>query len=123
VGTKVSAQHLIVNEGAKMENDLTYRVKVFTPNSFLIFRGKKLRTPVECRNVFEKELPVLKLQIKRDSLKYEIIREVDITEEDVEALVVEKRDKDVKVEELYDPDVDSNSIMDRLIAEEKVSEK
>jgi len=104
-----------------MENDLTYRVKVFTPNSFLIFRGKKLRTPVECHNVFEKELDVLKLQIHRDSLKYEIVREIDIEEEYIEPLVVEKRDKDVKVEELYDPDNDSNSIMDQLIAEEKVS--
>jgi hypothetical protein len=106
-----------------MENIVTYRVKVFTPNCFLIFRGKKLRTPVECHDVFEKELDVLKAQMKKDSLKYEIIREVDVKEKDVKPLVIEKRDIDIKVEELYNPDIDSNSIMDQLIAEEKASKK
>jgi hypothetical protein len=106
-----------------MENIVTYRVKVFTPNCFLIFRGKKLRTPVECHDVFEKELDVLKAQMKKDSLKYEIIREVDVKEKDVKPLVIEKRDIDIKVEELYNPDIDSNSIMGQLIAEEKASEK
>lgn len=106
-----------------MENIVTYRVRVFTPNCFLIFRGKRLRTPVECHDVFEKELDFLKLQIKKDALKYEIIREVDVKEKDVKPLVIEKRDKDIKVEELYNPDTDSNSIMDQLIEEEKASKK
>ncbi len=117
-------QHLIFNEGAKMENDTTYRVKVFTPNCFLIFRGKKLRTPVECRGVFEKELDVLKLQMLKGSFKYEIINEVDVIETYIKPLVVEKNDQDIKVEELYNPDVvESDSIIDRLIAEEKVTKK
>lgn len=106
-----------------MENIVTYRVRVFTPNCFLIFRGKKLRTPVECHNVFEKELDLLKSQIKKDALKYEIIKEVDVEEKDVKPVVIRKRDRDIKVEELYDPDIDSNSIMDQLIAEEKASKK
>ena len=106
-----------------MENTLTYRVKVFTPNCFLVFRSKRLRTPVECHNVFESELEVLKTQIHRHALKYEIIKESDVDKKDVEPLVLEKRDIDVKVEELYDPEVDSNSIMDTLIAEDKKASK
>ncbi len=104
-----------------MENIVTYRVKVFTPNCFLVFRGKRVRTPVECHNVFEKELPVLKAQIKKDALKYEIVEETDAEEPDIKVLVIEKRDIDVKIEELYE--VDPNSIMDQLIAEEKAFEK
>jgi hypothetical protein len=99
---------------------------VSAPNCFLIFRGKKLRTPVECHGVSEKELLLLKAQIKRGSLKHEIIKEKDVEEKDVKYLVIEKiekRDEDIKVEELYDPDLNSNSIMDQLIAEEKVSKK
>ena len=109
-----------------MENTETYRVKVSTPNCFLIFRGKKLRTPVECHGVFEKELLLLKAQIKRGSLKHEIIKEKDVEEKNVKYLVIEKiekRDEDIKVEELYDPNLNSDSIMDQLIAEEKVSKK
>ena len=106
-----------------MENDATYRVKVFTPNCFLIFRGKKLRSPVECRGVFEKELDVLKLQMQKGSFKYEIVNEADVIEKYIKPLVVEKDDLDIKVEELYDPDVESDSIIDRLIAEEKVIKK
>ena len=106
-----------------MENIVTYRVKVFTPNCFLVFRGKRVRTPVECHNVFEKELPVLKAQIKKDALKYEIVEETDVEEPDIKVLVIEKRDIDVKIEELYDVDPNSDSIMDQLIAEEKASEK
>ncbi len=103
-----------------MEDVVTYRVKIFNANCFLVFRGKRLRTPVECHNVFESELDVLKLQILKDALKYEIVEEKNVVEKHVEPLVIEKRDTDVKVEELYDPTVDSNSIMDQLIAEEKV---
>jgi len=106
-----------------MENVVTYRIKIFTPNCFLIFRGKKIRTPVECRNVFENELDVLKMQILKDSLKYKIVMESDVEKKDVEPLVLEKRDIDVKVEELYDPELDSNSIMDQLLAEEKANKK
>ena len=106
-----------------MENALTYRVKVSTPNSFLVFRSKRLRTPVEFHNVFESELEVLKTQIHRHSLKCSIVKESDVEKKDVEPLVLEKRDVDVKVEELYDPEIDSNSIMDKLIEEDKASKK
>ena len=99
-----------------------YRVKVSGTNAFIIFRGKKLRTPVECHNVNENELRLLKAQFHKDALKHEIIKEVDVEEITVEPLVIEKHDVDVKVEELYDPDVEHNSIMDRLIAEEKATE-
>ena len=99
-----------------------YRVKIFTRNAFFVFRGKKIRTPVECRNVFEHELPVIKSQIVKGAFKFEIINEADVEEKVREPLVIEKRDKDVKVEELYDPDVEHNSIMDKLIAEEKANE-
>ena len=109
-------------KGEQMENVVTYRVKVLTKNAFLIFRGKKLRTPVECHKVFERELPVLKTQMIKDALKFEILRECDVEEKMIEPLVIEKRDKDVKVEELYDPDNEPNSIMDKLIEEEKAEE-
>lgn len=103
-----------------MKNIVTYRVKVSSRNAILIFRGKKLRTPVECHNVFEHELPVLETQMAKDALQYEIVKESDIVEEKkVEPLVIEKRDDDVKVEELYDPEEEPNSLMDQLIAEEK----
>ena len=116
-GDLIPAQQF--SKGANMQK---YRVRIFTRNAFLVFRGKKLRTPVECKNVFEHELPVLKLQIVKDALKHEIMSEADVEEKLSEPLVIEKRDKDVKVEELYDPGVESNSIMDKLISEEKANE-
>ena len=105
-----------------MENAVTYRVRIFTPNCFLIFRGKKIRTPTECHNVFETELDVLKMQILKDSLKYQIVREED-AKKDFKPTLLEKRSIEVKVEELYDPNLDSDSIMDKLISEEKANKK
>jgi len=99
-----------------------YRVKILSPNSKIIFRNKVLRTPVECRNVYEKELSFLKLQIKRNALKFEIINEAELEKEEVKPVIIEKRDKDIQVEELYDSDTEFNSIMERLIAEEKADE-
>jgi len=106
-----------------MDNVVTYRVRVFSKNAFIIFRSKKLRTPVECHNVHEHELDVLKLQMTKDALKFQIIREADVLEKVIEPLIIEKRDKDVKVEELYDPELESNSTMDKLIAEEKANKE
>lgn len=100
----------------------TYRVKILSPNSKIIFRNKVLRTPVECRNVYEKELSFLTLQIKRNALKYEIVNEADLEKEEIKPVIIEKRDKDIQVEELYDSEAEFNSIMDRLIAEEKADE-
>lgn len=100
----------------------TYRVKILSPNSKIIFRNKVLRTPVECRNVYEKELPFLKLQIKRNALKSEIVNESELEKEEIKPVIVEKRDKDIQVEELYDSETEFNSIMERLIAEEKAGE-
>lgn len=100
-----------------------YRVKVTSTSATIIFRGKKLRTPVICHNVNESELNLLKSQFHRDALKHEIIKESEVEEPVVEPFVIEKRDSEVKIEELYDPDEEHNSIMDRLIAEEKANEK
>jgi len=102
-----------------MENVLTYRVKVFTKNAFIIFRGKRIRTPVDCYGVFDHELPLLKLQMSKDALKFSITKESVIKETIIEPLVIEKCDEDVKIEELYDPDIENNSIMDRLLSDEK----
>lgn len=104
-------------------SNVTYRVKISTRNAFLIFRGKKIRTPVECNNVYEHELPLLKTQIIKNSLEHEIIKEIDIVENKPEPLVIEKRDDEVKVEELYIPEVEPNNLMDKLIAEEKKAKK
>jgi hypothetical protein len=97
-----------------------YRVKILTPNTFIIHRGKKLRTPVECRNVCEKDLITIKSQILRGSLKHTIQNENDDKDMTImNPIVAEKNDGDIKVEELYDPENEPNSIMDRLISEEK----
>ncbi len=104
-----------------MENPVTYRVRIYTPNCFFIFRGKKIRTPVVCNNVFEHELDVIKMQMLKDSLKYDIVKESEIEVENYKPLTHKKAD--IKIEELYDPDLDSDSIMDQLIAEEKADEK
>lgn len=106
-----------------MDNVVTYRVRVFSKSAKIVFRGKQLRTPVECHKVHEHELDVLKLQMAKDDLKYQIIKESDVLEKVNEPLIVEKRDKDVKVEELYDPEVEPNSIMDKLISEEKANKE
>lgn len=109
-----------MKEGANMQNNVTYRVTVSSRNAFLNFRGKRLRTPVTCNGVYEHELPVLKAQFIKDGLQYDITNESDVIETPVEPLVIEKRDDDVKVEELYVPEEDtSNSLMDKLIQEEQ----
>ena len=100
-----------------------YRVKIISPNAKVIFRGKVLRTPVTCKGVYDSELTLLKGQIRRHSLKAEIVNEAEVKEEEIKPLIVEKHDKDIKIEELYDPENEPNSIMDRLIAEEKVKDE
>jgi len=105
-----------------MDNAVTYRVKVLTRNAFLIFRGKKLRTPVICHKVYERELDIIKTQMIKDGLEYEIIEENKIAPEEipVEPLVIEKQDEDVKVEELYIEEEDKpNTLMEKLLAEEQ----
>ena len=99
-----------------------YKVKIVSPNAKIVFRGKVLRTPVTCLGVYESELSVLRSQIRRHALKAEIINEAELNEEDIKPFVIEKRDKDIQIEELYDPDNEPNSIMDRLIAEEKAKD-
>ena len=91
-----------------MDNVVTYRVRVFSKGAFIVFRSKRLRAPVECHNVHEHELDVLKLQMAKGDLKYQIVREADVLEKVTEPLIIEKRDKDVKVEELYDPELEPN---------------
>ena len=56
-----------------MENKVTYRVKITSPNHMIIHRGKRSRTPAEFFNVYEHELPLLKSQAHRLSLKYTIV--------------------------------------------------
>lgn len=127
----------------------TYKVKIISPNAKIIFRGKLLRTPVVCKNVYEKEMPFMKLQIHKSSLKYEITNsddedykdtninvsiaekhvsepkvfeaikpEVIVKAEDVK--IEKKSNEEIEIEEFYDPSVEQNSLIDRLIEAEKV---
>ncbi len=104
-----------------MDGDVTYRVKIYTPNCFFIFREKKIRTPVVCHNVFGHELDLIRMQLHRGSLEYDIVKESEIEHE--KSTPITHKKTDIKIEELYDPKLDSDSIMGRLIAEEKADEK
>jgi len=109
-----------------MQANTTYTVRVLTGNAKVFFRHKKLRTPVILNGVFEKELNVIKTQLKKENLKYTIDSEPSFEENFVykEQTPIEEDslNEEVKIEELYDSEEEPNSIMDRLLKEEKENE-
>lgn len=106
-----------------MENKVTYRVKITSPNHMVIHRGTRSRTPAEYSNVYEHELPLLKSQIHRLSLNHTISQEVDLEEDIIEDFPTTEKNTDVQIEELYNKDIDKPvTIMDKLIAEEDEGE-
>lgn len=99
-----------------------YTIKIHTTNSMIFFRGRRLRTPVTCYGVFEKELDSLKLQIKSNALKYDI--SIDSKDEPdfiykEEIPILKETNNDIKIEELEDQSEKNNSILDQLLKEEK----
>jgi len=98
-----------------------FRIKVtksgmiFMPNS-----GRKIRTPATI-TVNEKELQVLRVQLKAKGLKYSI---ENITEDVIEKLEIPSVSKKVIIEELSQPhtkdqDTEPKSFLDKLILEEE----
>jgi len=95
----------------------TYTVEISSGNSKIFFRGRNLRTPVKCQGVFEQELASLKSQINANALASTIKKE----DEDIKSQVniVNKKDSDILVEDLYDSSKLGDSILDNLLKEEK----
>jgi len=52
-----------------------YTVSIKSPNSFIFFRNKQIRTPAVLTNVSKSQLDLLEQQAKFNSLSYEITLE------------------------------------------------
>jgi hypothetical protein len=103
-----------------MENT-TYKVNVTSPGLTIFFRNRICRTPVVFETVYKHEIDVLVLQLKQKSMKYNInenTTEKTVLEDELFDEVVKENDE-VKVEELYLKEgKSSDSILDKLIAED-----
>jgi len=86
-----------------------HKIKITTPGHFIIFTGKKIRTPVVFDKVSEPDLLLLKNQIRQQNLKYIL--------DDLDPVVDPKlKDKTTNIEELYTSDSDGNkSILKKLL--------
>ena len=103
-----------------MENT-TYRVNVTSAGLTVFYRNRVNRTPVLFKNVYENELQILELQLKQKSIQYDIEKNntVGEIEEEISDEVLIENDE-VKIEELYTKKEDqSESILDKLIAEDE----
>lgn len=96
-----------------------YNIRVLTHNSIIIHRNKKVRTPAEFLNLTEADFNLLVSQIRANSLNYEVFDEKKITLKSKKPFVI-KDNKEVRVEELYDPKKEPNTIMEKLIADNKM---
>lgn len=94
-----------------------YTVEVFSTNSIIFFRNKRVRTPVVCRKVFENEIEAFKVQLKTNNLDYQISIEDDNFIKKQSSII--KKQPEVVVEELFDSEKESNSTLDRLLKNEK----
>ena len=108
-----------------MENT-TYRVNVTSPGLTVYFRNRVCRTPVLFETVYKAELKILRLQLKQKSMSYDISKnatvKVGLPDELFDEVV--KENDEVRVEELYLKEKkEPESILDKLIAEDKWMEK
>lgn len=101
-----------------------YEVRILTSNSKVFFRNKLLRTPVTCSRVTEKELDLLKNQIKTNNLEYQV--SYDQTPGNNQNFIYSEQtpivindEEEIVIEELYESEVDSLSTMDRLLKDDK----
>jgi hypothetical protein len=85
-----------------------HKLKITTPGHFLVFNGKKLRTPIVFEKITEDDLLFLKSQIRQQNLKY--------TLDDEEPKLTQKlKEKTTSVEELYSKDSSEKSILGKLL--------
>jgi len=85
-----------------------HKIRITTPGHFVLFAGKKLRTPVIFEKVSEENLLLLKSQIRQQNLKYIL--------DDEESYVNEKQKEQVaRVEELYSSDQEEKSVLRKLL--------
>jgi hypothetical protein len=103
----------------------TYRVKVLTPGHMLVFRGLRCRTPVEFKNIRLQEMKSIELQARTSSLKYEIMKESDINDNDIKieelnfkSNIEESVTEETSVEELEE-NTSPKTILEKLISDEK----
>ena len=117
-GSDRSSSHYL--KGRNME---VYRVKIKTPGSKIVFRGKQIRTPVVLKNVSESELKIIEMFVRKNLLQSSVQLESDaLSEELQERLRQEKRipyeedlEKDIPIEELK---TEPLSLLDKLIESE-----
>jgi len=76
-----------------------HKIRITTPGHFVLFAGKKLRTPVIFEKVSEENLLLLKSQIRQQNLKYIL--------DDEESYVNEKQK--------YSSDQEEKSVLRKLL--------
>lgn len=86
-----------------------HTVKILTAGHFIIFGGKKVRTPVLFKNVKDEDLLLLKNQIRQQNLTYILD---DVQENNVDKKLGEKK---INIEELYPGDGENKSILKKLL--------
>lgn len=99
----------------------TYRVKFITLGHMLIFRNKRVRTPVTFDHVKEEELSLLKSQALSSMLHYEIKKESEMIKNDavIEELELNNEDiEDIEIEELLSEN-EPSTILEKLLYENK----
>jgi len=86
-----------------------HKLKITTPGHFIVFNGKKLRTPIVFEEITEDDLLFLKSQIRQQNLKYSL--------DDEEPQLTQKlKEKSTSVEELYSKeDGNEKSILSKLL--------
>jgi hypothetical protein len=57
-----------------------YTLSISQPGYIFVFRGKKLRTPVEFKNITIEEVDILKTQALRNAIQYIVEEEKRIGE-------------------------------------------
>jgi len=96
-----------------------FKVNITTSGVVVSSKGNKTRTPVELKNVSEKELKYYKVQCKARGLKYTIeeIAEVDLSNSELPSV-----SKKVIIEELTTQskkNAEPESFLDKLILEQE----
>ena len=99
-----------------------FKMKITTSGVIISSSGTKLRTPVELKNVNEKELQVYRVQCKARGLQYII---EDVTEDGLSKPELPSISKRVIIEELTQSknSAEPESFLDKLILEQESQEK
>jgi len=85
-----------------------HKIKITTPGHFIIFAGKKIRTPVVFEKISDQDLLLLKNQIRQQNLKYIL--------DDQESLVdIKLKEKITNIEELYAGSDENKSTLKKLL--------